>query len=256
VTARINRYELKYVVDVRRYRALLTELKSFMSPDPHADAEGFYRIRSLYYDSPDFSAYRAKVDGLRHRRKLRLRVYLPTASAPCPPVAHVEIKEREARTVRKRRVVLPLEQARALCAGEPPPGPLDPLDAAAADEIQYLVRALHQRPACIVAYRRQAFVASQYDPGLRLTFDSDLSGRTWALDVADRTRNLLILPPGRLIMELKVNERVPDWMVALLARHDCVVQRVSKYCAVLAANMQRLRIALRHKEIPYGHTAT
>jgi hypothetical protein len=254
--ARINRYELKYVIDVRRYQALHDELLNFMQYDRHADANGFYRLRGLYYDSPDFACYRAKVDGLRHRRKLRLRVYLPNADAPCPSVAHVEIKEREDRTVRKRRVILPLDQARALCAGEAPPGPLDPLDAAAAGEVQYLVRALHLRPAAIVAYRRQAFVSNKNDPGVRLTFDSDLTGRTWALDVAAQAKDRLFLPPGRLIMELKVNDRVPDWMTAILARHDCVVQRVSKYCVVLAGNMARLRLALRHKEYPYGYSAT
>jgi hypothetical protein len=26
---------------------------------------------------------------------------------------------------------------------------------------------------------------------------------------------------------------VPDWVTSLLARHDCQLQRVSKYCAVV-----------------------
>jgi hypothetical protein len=71
---RFNRYELKYVVDARRYHALIDDLRHFMVPDSHGDPGGSYPVVSLYYDSPEFEAYYSKIEGLRFRRKLRLGV--------------------------------------------------------------------------------------------------------------------------------------------------------------------------------------
>jgi hypothetical protein len=80
-------------------------------------------------------------------------------------VGHVEIKQRINRTVQKRRLVLPLAQAEALCRAHEPPSELDALDAAVASEVHYMVRAQQLRPAAIVSYRRQAFVAERFDTG-------------------------------------------------------------------------------------------
>ena len=35
-------------------------------------------------------------------------------------------------------------------------------------------------------------------------------------------------------MEVKVDDRVPEWATSLLARHDCQLTRISKYCAGIA----------------------
>src|SRR5690606_36526964 len=43
-----------------------------------------------------------------------------------------------------------------------------------------------------------------------------------------------ILPSDYCIMELKADDRVPEWATSLLARHDCQLNRVSKYCAGIA----------------------
>jgi hypothetical protein len=53
-------------------------------------------------------------------------------------------------------------------------------------------------------------------------------------------------------MEVKVNERIPDWMVALLGKHECQLRRISKYCAVMADGTSRRHAAWSHKENLYG----
>jgi hypothetical protein len=248
---RFNRYELKYVIDPRRYRRLVADLGHFMVPDTHGDVDGFYRVVSLYYDSPDLSAYWSKIEGLKFRRKLRLRIY-PGSHPRQVKTGFVEIKQRVNRTVQKRRIVLPLEEAHRLCAGDEIPTELDAADTATASEVAYMVRAQHLRPKCIVSYRRRAFMGGRYERGMRLTFDMQLQGRIHTQRVEETVRARYVLPPDRLIMEVKVNERVPRWMVALLGKHECQLQRVSKYCAVMAFGMSRLRSALSHKENLYG----
>ena len=43
--------------------------------DPHAGADGTYRVTSLYFDTPYDSALREKLDGVNRREKFRLRYY-------------------------------------------------------------------------------------------------------------------------------------------------------------------------------------
>lgn len=248
-----NRYELKYFIKAERYRALVADLAHFMDSDEYGDVDGFYRVISLYYDSPDYVAYRSKIEGLRFRRKLRTRIYLlPGQDIAKVDTGFVEIKQRFNRTTQKRRIVLPLDQAKRLCAGEEVPDGLDARDTATASEVAYMIRAQRLKPSAIVSYRRRAFVGGRYERGMRLTFDMNLQGRTHALEVNQAADNLHLLPLDWVLMEVKVNERVPRWLVALLAKHQCNLQRVSKYCAALAMGKDRLYRALAHKENIYG----
>jgi len=251
VIKRFNRYELKYVIHAEKYRALVRDLEHFMAPDPHGDTDGFYRVASLYYDSPDYQFYRSKVEGLKYRRKLRIRVY-PGLDIRQVDQGFAEIKQRINRTVQKRRLRLPLAAAQALCAGDFEPFDLDPMDAAVASEILFMVRAANLRPRCIVSYRRRAFMGGRFEAGMRVTFDMQLQGRIHALDLPEPARNHYFMAPDQFVMEVKVNERIPAWMVSLLAKHECQTQRVSKYCSALARGVGRLRFAISHKENRYG----
>jgi len=255
VIRRFNRYELKYVIHASRIPALVDDLLYFMEPDPRGDGDGFYRVTSLYYDSPDLAAYRSKVEGLKFRRKLRIRIY-PGDDIRSVDKAFVEIKQRYNRTVQKRRLRLPLEDAVALCAGDLDPHDIeDEMDRAAASEMLYMVRVMQLRPRCVVSYRRRALVGGRYEPGMRLTFDAMLSGRVYALEVNEDARNHLFMPPDWLVMEVKVNERIPTWTTSVLARHHCRLQRVSKYCAALEDGMHRRGLAWRHKDELCGHSS-
>jgi SPX domain protein involved in polyphosphate accumulation len=230
---RFNRYELKYVLPVLRAERLIEELRDRMPEDVHSKGSG-YRILSLYYDSPDLDCFWAKIEGLKFRRKVRLRSY---AGAEVEKIEKglVEIKQRINRTVQKRRLVLPLKQATELCLGRAIPKGLDALDEQVAEEVCYLANSLHLQPTAITAYFRRAFEGAFENAGLRVTFDYDVRGRVHALDLTESAHNTLVLPLDWCIMEVKANETVPDWMTSLLGRHNCSVNRVSKYCVVVSA---------------------
>ncbi len=224
---RFNRYELKYILPYKQYQRVLQDFKGFLRPDKHAGAEGVYRISSLYYDSPDLSCYRNKIDGIKYRRKLRLRVYKDSDMT----VAFVEIKQRINRTVQKRRICLPMDVATALCAGRDINiTHLDQTDQETASEVLYLVKALSLRPQCIISYHRKAYEGSRYEHGLRVTFDTHLKYRLNNLDVTVPSKDRFFLPPDTVVMEVKANERVPVWLTSLFGLHQCNLQRVSKYC--------------------------
>jgi hypothetical protein len=252
---RFNRYELKYLIHASQYRPLAEDLLRFMTPDPHGDIDGFYRIVSLYYDSPALDCWRNKIEGFKFRRKLRLRIY-PGTDIRQTTHGFVEIKQRIAHTVQKRRIWLPLAQAYDLCEArhEPPPD-ADELDRAVCDEVKYLVHAMHLRPTCVVSYRRRALIGLHYEPGMRVTFDMQVGGRMHALAAEEAARNHLIIPPDWYVMEVKVNDRVPLWMTSLAARYECRYQRFSKYVSTVSFCRRRFEFALGHKENRYGQGA-
>ncbi len=229
---RFNRYELKYIVTVEQTQRIIDDLLEMTEPDPYSGLAG-YRLCSLYYDSPGLDFFWAKIEGLKFRRKLRLRVY---EGDDIEAVTHgmVEIKQRINRTVQKRRLKLPLEEAEQLCAGSFDDTGLDAMDQQVASEVQYMVRGMHLSPTCITAYHRKAFVGGLYDAGLRITFDTDVRYRVHGLQVNLNANNHHIIPPDWCIMEVKANDSVPDWVTSLLSRHSCQLRRVSKYCAGLA----------------------
>lgn len=229
---RFNRFELKYILPVARCARLSEELLDHISPDRHGGTDG-YPVVSLYYDSPDLECFWAKLEGVKYRRKVRLRIY-PDGDIRQVSQGSVEIKQRINKTVQKRRLGLPLEQAEALCAGNFDPSGLDPLDAQVAQEVLVLRHCLDLRPTAITSYWRRAFEGHVENAGLRVTFDTHVASRMHALRVNDDALNRLILPADWCIMEVKADERVPEWVASLLARHDCQLTRVSKYCAGVA----------------------
>lgn len=229
---RFNRFELKYIVTAALRDALLPQIRERMESDPESADAGVYRVRSLYYDTPDLAFFRAKLDGIKFRRKLRIRTYGDDVAGPGTP-AMVEIKQRINRTVQKRRLAVPLSQAYALCAGARGEELTNEYDAEVAGEVEFLVRALNLAPTCVISYARHAFMGGIYEPGLRVTFDAGLrcAGPERGLEPIEYFH---FLPPDRLVLEVKANEAIPLWVVRLLARHSIPIQRYSKYCAGLA----------------------
>jgi hypothetical protein len=226
------RYELKYLIRREQQVALTAALAEYMTPDEHA--AGSYPITSLYYDTPDYRCYWDKLDGHRVRRKVRVRVYGSETVTPATP-CYLEIKQRINMTMRKRRVALPYGEAIAFDDFDQPRPDLDAAPRATLQEVYYLYRTLQLRPACIVAYQRTAWEGAEYYPDLRVTFDTDLRGRTHDLSLTSTSyaANQFFLPPEVAVLEVKANYNVPGWLAHLLSRHNCTYRRISKYCAAL-----------------------
>jgi len=227
---KFDRFELKYVVPIRAAEAFKQSLRAYLVPDDRGNSHGCYTLSSLYYDGPDLRFYWEKVDGIKFRRKLRIRSYEPCgALTPATPV-FVEIKQRVNRVTQKRRVLLPYGDALSLCDERRMPEH-DPQDAPVLDEMVGMLNQYRLRPTSIVSYTRQALMGTEYDIGLRVTFDTDQSYRAGTLpQLHEQQSDLPLFPPGWTVIEIKVNERIPYWLTELVARHNLSLIRVSKYC--------------------------
>jgi SPX domain protein involved in polyphosphate accumulation len=112
---RFNRFELKYLITLREAERFKTALRAYLIDDEHGSGNGSYALTSLYYDSPDFRCYWEKVDGIKFRRKLRIRRYETEAPLTADTPVFIEIKQRLDRVTQKRRVILPYRDALLLC---------------------------------------------------------------------------------------------------------------------------------------------
>lgn len=227
-----NRFELKYLLAASQVNVFREDLLEFVDADPHAGPGGTYPLTSLYYDTSDYQYYWEKIDGIKFRRKLRVRSYDPQ---PEPGTqVFVEIKQRANRVTQKRRITATLADAMRLCADGTIPKH-DSRDAATCEEIAGMTIYYDLRPQVITLYEREAYMGRDPDPGLRVTFDSDIRYRADNLDLTSFEPGTPAINPAMQVMEVKVNERVPHWLTELIARHDCQLIRISKYCQCLEA---------------------
>ena len=178
-----NRYELKYLLDDSAAKSIMEDLKKYMIIDNHGK-NGEYYLTSLYYDSDDLQFYWEKIEGIRFRRKLRIRLYESKEEVNANTIVFVEIKQRLNRVTQKRRIALPLSMAVKLCNGEMIEHGNS--DSAIVNEVIHMVRTNKLKPRCITSYKRTALNGTLNDPGLRVTFDKNLRFRRQDLDLGSK----------------------------------------------------------------------
>jgi|GEM_PF-107901 len=228
-----NRYEIKYLVDMSRVDALREELEQRLDRDAHCGEDG-YGVWSVYYDTRHLRFYWEKIEGLRFRRKLRIRHYGDRFTIDAGTPVHVEIKQRVNRVTQKRRVRLPYRDALALCDGRRMVDH-EPAGRAFLEEVLDLVCRLDLRATAITGYQRHAYLGRGAEVGLRVTLDRRVRGRDRDFHLGADAENRFIVPPHRAVLEVKANERVPYWLNDLTARWNLQVVRISKYCQAVEA---------------------
>lgn len=231
---KFNRFELKYLLTLKQAEQFKSGLRNYLVPDEHGNNNGRYTLSSLYYDSPGLRCYWEKENGIKFRRKLRLRRYETGEVLTEETAVFLEIKQRIDRVTQKRRAILPYGEALRLCNDRQMPD-YAPEDKSVIEEIFVFLWQYNLRPMSIVRYDRQAFMGTEYDIGLRVTFDTSLSFQTHPLHLHERPSDLPLLSPNLVVMEIKVNERIPTWLTEMIAAHDLQLIRVSKYCRSIEA---------------------
>ncbi|MFB9680785.1 polyphosphate polymerase domain-containing protein [Streptosporangium vulgare] len=229
-----NRYEIKYLVEASQAASLREEIGQRLDRDRHSGQEG-YGIWSVYYDTRQLRFYWEKIEGLKFRRKLRVRHYGDRFAVGDDTPVFVEIKQRVNRVTQKRRVSLPYRDALRLCGGRQMVEH-EPSQRAFLQEVLDLVLRLDLRAVAMTGYTRHAYVGRDADVGLRVTFDHRIRGRDRDFHLGAEAENRLIVPAHMSIVEVKANERVPYWLTDLTARRNLQVVRVSKYCQSVEAH--------------------
>ena len=216
------RHELKYTISRADYISMQKRLSRIMKRDPHTDASGTYRIRSIYFDNSDDKALREKIDGIGKREKFRIRYYNDNFSFIC-----LEKKIRDGRLCQKYSAVLSEEECRRILHGDLSFMKNHPQDLVRELYAKMTVQRL--KPRVLVSYVREPYI---YPAGnVRVTFDSRIRTSLYAQDflngpVADISATDT---PQDMILEVKYDAFLPEIIQDLIQVPGTYRQAFSKY---------------------------
>lgn len=220
-----GRFELKFLIDFEQKGELLENCRGLLQPDPHGSS-GTYRVTSQYYDSPGYSMYLEKLDGVHIRKKIRLRFY---GRLPSAKTFFMEVKHREDRIIRKERVPLPEKYARDVLKGSRSLKGLTRFAGGSETAGRVELDAYQMRlvPTAVISYLREAWMG-RLEPGLRLTFDQFCcSTRAGRFHPGVEARPLH--GSNLMIMEVKFDKALPNWLATRINRIGANPIRFSKY---------------------------
>ena len=213
----MQRYEWKYILSAEQTAFFCERLKGHMEPD----AYGLTTISSLYYDTPDKRLIRTSIEKPAFKEKIRLRAY--GYAADTTPV-FLELKRKADGIVYKRRVQATIPEVRQFFEGK-----LDLSEKGQIDRELTYFRDYYRRlePSCMILYDRTAYF--EPDGDLRLTIDRNPRYRTDALRFDCAPVGIPLLPPGEAILEIKVQDTIPLWLVRILSEEKIKRGSISKY---------------------------
>ena len=203
-----------------RFELLRLRMSPFLYLDPHAD-EGGYMIRSLYFDDYWNSAYEEKEAGILMRKKYRIRIYNYSDRS-----IKLERKKKHGSYIFKESAPLTREEVEKILAGD----------------YEFLLKSQYplcrefyvecvsnmMRPRTIVDYDREPWIMDEGT--VRVTFDRDVRAAIGSFDIFDPTLPTLpVLEPGKLVMEVKFTEMLPQIVRDILPPHAAEFTAVSKY---------------------------
>ncbi len=220
-----ERLEKKILIDEELIEPLCSELIKYMNPDEYNKNGEPYMICNLYFDDDNDDVIRTSVSKPKFKEKLRMRAYgVPTDESK----VFIEIKRKLAGVGTKRRTKITLSQAKEyLETGKHPEG-LSYIDEQVLREIDYFIELYNVYPKVYISYMRHAFFGKE-DKDFRVTIDQDIVTRRYDLDLALGRYGDSLLPPGKVLLEIKFAGALPLWFSAMLDSFGISFGSYSKY---------------------------
>jgi len=226
-----RRLEYKYFVPYERLGALRRRFSAGMQHDGFSKTREFgrYTVRSIYFDTPRFLFYNEKMQGVKNRKKLRIRTYDTPGS---DKAAFFEIKNKFSRVIFKERVMTALAEAPALLNGDAARvmNRMTGLDQRVMGKFLLIFNKLNLEPKVLVTYEREALQGLD-DERLRVTFDMNVRSYVYP-EVEDifRDEDMSAINDRCFILEIKFDEIIPLWVRRIVSDYDLRQQPISKYC--------------------------
>ena len=214
-----KRYEKKYFLTPEQYRGILAGTRPYMA----ADRYSHYTICNLYYDTDNYQLIRTSLEKPVYKEKLRVRSYGTPGEGG---KVFVELKKKYEGVVYKRRAVLDADEAARYIDGGQAPADRNQI----CREIDYFMESYRPTAKVMIAYDREAYAGIE-NPDLRITFDTNLRWRTTDLDLRKGSAGAPILPPDKILMEVKIPGAAPVWLARLFSELGIVSTSFSKYGA-------------------------
>ena len=222
-----RRVESKLLIDEALVPVLIERLLEYMDPDPYNIKVGNkpYEICNIYFDDECNSVIRHSISKPKYKEKLRLRSYgTPTLDSK----VFLEIKKKHNKIGTKRRAVMPLsDMLEYLNSGKRPEG-LKYIDYQVLNEIDYFLSHKPVEPKVYISYLRSAYFGKE-DKNVRITVDREILTRRYDLDLTKGRYGEPLLPPGKILLEVKFHGAVPLWLVNILSDLGLSFGKYTKY---------------------------
>jgi hypothetical protein len=255
-----GRYELKYVIDEERAVAVADYVRAYLRPSEH-NGKGPVRghpVISLYLDSPDYFLFRQAACGYRNRIKLRIRFYNEHWNSP----AFLEIKRRVSDNIVKDRAMISREGVRQFLKGGWPrpsfwPDPEHLKHGKRRLDVYFMFwqfcNALQAKPVAYLSYLREIYEQPN-DDEMRVTLDRHVAATPYdESTMLDEDLGKLVapkrgvppppdkppyyLPVDGIVLELKFEERPPNWMYEMVRIFNLQRRFMCKYAASVEGMM-------------------
>lgn len=234
------RKELKYIVGDDVLMDVRNRISAIMHKDVHQRGD-FYRIRSIYLDSPDYRCFRENQAGISMREKYRIRAYDLSREK-----ISAEIKIRHADTISKMSVDISEGTLEKIIGGnvneavdalrkEQSKYDADSMKHRVIDKYIMRIAGEHFGPAVIVEYERCAYV---YDIcNVRITFDRNITAAKRYDKFFDKELpGVAVIENGKHVLEIKYDEFLPSEISQVLAGVGLERQSCSKYARCVCAD--------------------
>ena len=237
-----SRFEIKYPLAPDLIPLVSRAIQRYAVSDPFVPKNQIsYTVKTLYLDSQDLKYYYQKLDGLKIRKKLRIRTYGEDHS-----MAFLEIKRRYIDIVVKERAKYSASEIFGLideCRENPMPdiSSMHEKTGKLAGKFLYWIMKNRLQPTLLVMYEREAYI-HPFAPYQRVTVDDDVRYYLYpCLDDLFHGRGVVFLKQPAGILELKFNDFMPVWMRRLEAEFDLRQMSISKYAFGIEACQEDLR---------------
>ncbi len=224
-----KRYEKKFLLTEEQYREILPMLLTHMRFDKYCINEQTYGLLNVYFDTPENLLIERSTDKPVYKEKLRLRSYFIPKDENS--TVFFEIKQKYKGCVTKRRAVLRYGEALEIAGTHKMPALKDD-SYINVQVVKEILRMFEQyeglAPALYISYDRLALFDRE-DPELRVTFDRNIRTRRENPGFDGGLDGELLLPPGYVLMEIKIPETLPLWFARYLSDHGLYMTSFSKF---------------------------
>lgn len=220
------RKEIKFLLDMEQYKNLMETLQVYMNPDKFCVGGKEYGIYNIYYDTPDDYLIRESLAKPYYKEKIRLRSYYSPASPDS--LVFLEIKKKIGGIVTKRRVSMTLAESDEYFRSRKKPTAKKYITEQVFRELDVFLDMYPVSPKQYISYQREAFFGKD-DNDFRLTFDRQITERRDDLHLSYGSYGNQIIRADQRLMEVKVGNAVPEWLIAKLSELGIYKTSFSKY---------------------------
>lgn len=222
-----SRFEFKYILNQRLRIQVENQIQNFMKYDGyvHPEFNNSYFVRSLYFDSPKSFNFYEKIDGIKKRKKFRLRTYGTEIDASS---IFMEQKGRNVNRVFKHRTKIDrgdLELFYEAMNFEKLVN--NYIDIKLINEFISDTVKRKIEPVVLVDYLRRPYT-SDYDMNFRVTFDSNIKAQA-SNTLFPNSNNAVDCLSGYTILEVKFYRKIPAWFHKLVLVYNLDRVSVSKF---------------------------